>query len=295
MPEALKLPSGAKLEFSASCLVMAIINCTDDSFYAPSRSFGERAVENALRAESEGAAIIDFGAESTRPGASYIDENEELKRLIPVVQAFRKLSRLPISIDTRKASVAEAALDSGADIINDISALCDDPRMVSVCAARNAAVILMHMKGTPRTMQQAPEYDNVLAEVGSFLETAATRAREAGIAPNAIIIDPGIGFGKRLEDNLTIIRRIDYFKQLPFLAEILGRDYPVLVALSRKSFIGTVLASGSKSSDAAADRLYGTLAANVAAVLGGADIIRVHDVQAHVDALKVLSAIRKEH
>jgi len=276
----LKLPSGALLNFSGPALVMAIINCNEDSFYAPSRALGEEAVEKALAAEKEGAAIVDFGAESSRPGSFYINEEEELKRLIPVISAFRKRSSLSVSVDTRKAAVARAAIDAGADMINDISALSDDdPKMAKICAEKGAAVVLIHKKGEPLTMQEAPFYLNIAEEISAFFDDSIKRALSGGISSEKIILDPGIGFGKGLKDNLKIIR---------LLAEICGKDYPILVGLSRKSFIGEI--TGRKTED----RFAGTLAANAAAILAGADIIRVHDVKEHVDLAKVLFSITRE-
>jgi dihydropteroate synthase len=258
---------------------MAIVNCNEDSFYAPSRALGEKAVEKALAAEKEGAAIVDFGAESSRPGASYIGEEEELARLIPVINCFRKRSSLPVSADTRKSSVAAAAIDAGADIINDISALSCDPRMAKVCAEKGAAVVLMHKKGEPLTMQENPSYSNLAEELSVFFKDSARRALEAGIPPEKIILDPGIGFGKSFKDNIRIIR---------LLAEICGKDYPILVGLSRKSFIGEITGRDAEG------RLPGTLAANAAAILAGANIIRVHDVKEHVDLAKVLFSFTRE-
>jgi dihydropteroate synthase len=278
------LPSGAAISFSGPALVMAIINCNEDSFYAPSRALGKKAVEKALAAEKEGAAIVDFGAESSRPGASYISEEEELKRLIPVISSFRKQSSLPVSVDTRKAAVAGAAIDAGADMINDISALADDPQMAKICAEKGAAVALMHKKGEPLTMQENPFYSDVAEEISAFFDAAIKRALSGGISSEKIILDPGIGFGKSLKDNLKIIR---------LLAEICGKDYPILVGLSRKSFIGEIT-SRTGAARTAEDRLAGTLAANAAAILAGADIIRVHDVKEHVDLAKVLFSITRE-
>jgi dihydropteroate synthase len=232
-----------------------------------------------LSAEKEGAAIVDFGAESSRPGSSYISEEEELARLIPVIGTFRKRSSLPVSADTRKAAVAVAAIDAGADIINDISALSDDPRMSKACAEKGAAVVLMHKKGLPLTMQENPAYANLPEEISAFFKDSIKRALAAGILPEKIILDPGIGFGKSLEGNLQIIR---------LLAEICGKDYPILVGLSRKSFIGEITGNGAE------DRLAGTLAANAAAILAGANIIRVHDVKEHVDLSRVLFSINCE-
>jgi len=322
------LPSGAVLDFSGSALVMAIINCTNDSFYAASRALADEAVDRALAAEADGADIIDFGGESSRPGAEYTSEAEELARLLPVITAFRKRSSLAVSVDTRKSAVAAAVLDAGADIINDISALDDDPLMAELCARRRAAVVLMHKRGIPRTMQEAPAYGDVVAEVAAYLAGAAQRAEAAGISREQIIIDPGIGFGKQLEDNLEILRRMDCFTRLATsagrygaaprmggserpaqrgwseggvpppsikidlhsepqagIAETRGNDYPVLIGLSRKVFIGAVTGRGAE------ERLAGTIAANAAAIMGGAAIIRVHDVKEHADLVKMLSAI----
>ena len=273
----MKLPSGASLDFRGPALVMAIVNCNSDSFYAPSRALGDDAVEKALAAGGDGAAIVDFGAESTRPGAEYISAEEELKRLMPVIKAFRKRSRLPVSVDTRKAVVARAVLDAGADIINDISGLGDDPAMPLVCAERGAAVVLMHKKGVPLTMQENPVYENITDELRLWFKSAVERAAGAGISQSKIILDPGIGFGKSHENNLEILK---------YLVEIRGKDYPLLIGLSRKSFIGEI------TGRCEAERLAGTLAANAAAIIGGAEIIRVHDVKEHVDLAKVLFALR---
>ena len=272
----MRLPSGASLDFTGPALVMAIINCNRDSFYAPSRALGEEAVEKALSAEKEGAAIVDFGAESSRPGASYISEEEELERLIPVISSFRKRSSLPVSADTRKSSVAAAAIEAGADIINDISALSDDPKMAGVCSEKGAAVVLMHKKGEPLTMQENPSYSNLKEEINVFFKDSINRALTAGIPHEKIILDPGIGFGKGLNDNLRIIR---------LLAEICGKDYPILVGLSRKSFIREIIGCDIE------DSLAGTLAANALAILAGANIIRVHDVKEHVDLARVLFSL----
>ncbi|MDR2194762.1 MAG: dihydropteroate synthase, partial [Treponema sp.] len=239
-------------------LVMAIINCNNDSFFTHSRAATVKiAVEKALRAEKDGADIIDVGGESTRPGAPYIDEEEELERVIPVIQGIRQWTSIPLSVDTRKATVAVAALEAGANIINDISALEDDPDMGRVCAEYGAVVVLMHKKGSPKIMQHEPFYRNVVAEVVSYLRDAAQRALDAGIVRENIVLDPGIGFGKRLEDNTALIRR---------LATICALGYPVLVGLSRKTFIGELTGKD------VPDRLAGTLAANAVAVIAGADI-----------------------
>jgi dihydropteroate synthase len=261
-------------------LVMAIVNCNGDSFFPQSRApNADAAVEKALRALEDGADIIDIGGESTRPGAAYIDEEEEGRRVLPVIRGVRRRSNAPISVDTRKAAIADAALKAGADIINDISALEDDPNMGKVCAAHGAKVTLMHMKGAPPTMQKEPFYHDVVAEVAAYLQDAAQRALDAGVARENIILDPGIGFGKRLEDNTALIRR---------LATIRALGYPVLVGLSRKSFIGELTGRDVEQ------RLAGSLAANAAAIIAGADIIRVHDVKESVDLARVLNGVVAE-
>ncbi|MDR0877117.1 MAG: dihydropteroate synthase [Treponema sp.] len=274
--EKLFLPGGAVLDLSGAPLVMGIVNCNDDSFFSPSRARNEAAVERALQLVEDGAGIIDFGGESTRPGASYVSAEEELERLIPVIEAFRKRSPVPVSVDTRKAAVARASLAAGADIINDISALEDDPFMAPLCAEKGAAVVLMHKKGTPENMQDKPWYTDAASEVHDYLLQAAARAEHAGIRSSRIILDPGIGFGKRLEDNLHILNR---------LAEICRSGYPVLVGLSRKTFIGEL------TGRPVPERLAGTLGANAYSLLKGAKIFRVHDVKETVDLVKVLYGV----
>ena len=274
--EKIPLANGNSLDLTGPALVMAIVNCNSDSFYPASRGMAREAVDMALVAEEAGASIIDFGGESSRPGSEYIDADEELRRLIPVIEGFRKHSMLPVSVDTRKAAVAHAALDAGADIINDISALNDDEEMAALCAARGCPIVLMHMKGNPKTMQLAPVYGDVIAEVSTFLLSAAKKAEKAGIKSSRIILDPGMGFGKTVKDNLVL---------LAHLAEIKLKGYPLLIGLSRKSFIGEITG---KETD---ERLAGTLAANAAAVMAGADIIRLHDVKEGLDMVKVLYAI----
>ena len=272
------------MDFSGPALLMAIVNCNSDSFYPPSRALGEAAVEKALDAERDGASIVDFGAESSRPGSSGIKCEEEMNLLIPVIKEFRKKSSLPVSVDTRKALVAKAALDAGADIINDISALSDDPDMAHLCAEKNAAVVLMHKKGIPLSMQEHPHYEDLITELETFFINAVSNAQKAGIPEGKIILDPGIGFGKSSSDNAGIIR------QLPRLAKISGKDYPVLIGLSRKNFIGEITGSPGMPRGVD-DRLSGTLAANAAAIIAGADIIRVHDVTEHRDLARVLFAL----
>jgi dihydropteroate synthase len=256
---------------------MAIVNCTSDSFYAGSRNRdAEAALDRALKAAGEGADIIDFGGESTRPGAEYVPPEEELHRVIPVIEAFRRRSPLPVSVDTRKAVVARAALDAGADIINDVSALEDDPTLGPLCARRYAPVVLMHKKGTPREMQDRPRYNDVIEEVTSYFTAAVRRAQGCGIPAGHIILDPGIGFGKRLEDNLAILANLDRLRSI---------GCPLLIGLSRKTFIGEI------TGREAARRLAGTLAAGVFCIMAGVKILRVHDVAETVDLVKVIHAV----
>lgn len=276
MKGTVSLPSGASLDFSGPALVMAIVNCNSDSFFSPSRCGPGDAPELALRCEAEGAAIIDFGGESSRPGAAFIGVEEEIRRVIPAIESFRKQSSLAVSVDTRKAEVARAALDAGADIINDISALEDDPEMGSLCAERGAVVILMHKMGVPETMQDKPYYDNVVSDVRAYLIQAAARARNAGIPEERIILDPGFGFGKRAEDNLDLLAHLE---------ELSGTVYPVLAGLSRKRFIGDICGRSAE------DRLAGTLAANAIALSKGVQILRVHDVKETVDLVKIMFAV----
>ena len=296
----IKLPGGASLDFSGPALVMAIVNCNEDSFYPPSRALRDDAVEKALSAEEEGASIIDFGGESSGPGSAPVGEEEELERVIPVIGAFRKRSPLPVSVDTRKAAVARAAMDMGADIINDISGLDDDPLMAALCAERGAAVVLMHRPpqgALSPAVRETEQAEDIIAEIGLYLAAAAGRAMSAGISREKIIVDPGIGFGKGFGGDLEIIRRMAVFARSSYLAEILGNDYPVLIGLSRKSFIGKITGRGTAAEGAARDaagRLAGTLAANGAAIMGGADIIRVHDVREHVDLARMLFALRPQ-
>jgi len=246
-------------------LVMGILNVTPDSFHAGGRTFNsDAAIKAGLLMIENGADILDIGGESSRPGAAPISADEELRRVLPVVEELRSEASLPLSIDTTKASVAKVALRAGADLINDISAMRADPSMAKTIADAGATVILMHMQGTPQSMQKDPHYDDVVSEVCGFLRQRAEMAKAAGIPSDRIILDPGIGFGKRLEHNLALLRG------LPKLA-LCG--YPVLVGLSRKSFLGQLLDLPAQ------ERLEGTIAANAIAILGGASIIRVHDVK----------------
>jgi dihydropteroate synthase len=224
-----------------------------------------------------GADIIDVGGESTRPGSRPVSDEEELARVTPVLRGLRRELKVPISIDTYKAKVARAALEAGADIVNDISALRFDADMISVIVREQVPVVLMHMQGTPRTMQSEPRYHDVVREVRDFLAARLSEAMAGGVARDAVIIDPGIGFGKTLDHNLALLR------SLPALAAL---GQPLLVGASRKTFIGKILGVDPN------ERLEGSLAAAVAAVLSGANILRVHDVKETVRAARIADALR---
>jgi dihydropteroate synthase len=260
-------------------IVMGILNVTPDSFSDGGRyTDAGSAVAHAASMIEDGAAIIDVGAESTRPGADPVPADVQIDRVIPVIERIRESHPARcISIDTQSAAVAQAALDAGADWVNDISALGGDARMAELVAERKCPVVLMHMQGTPRTMQAAPRYGDVVAEVGRFLEERIARAIEAGVARDHIVIDPGLGFGKSVEHNLELLRRITALVSI-------GR--PVLVGASRKSFIGRTLGR-----DEPADRLPGSLACAAVAVQAGARIIRSHDVRATVDVVRMCGAL----
>jgi len=261
---------------------MGILNLTPDSFWEGSRVSGaEAAARTALDMLRAGATILDIGGESTRPGSAYLPAEEEIARVLPAFRAVRAAAAAEgldpvLSVDTRKAAVARAALEAGADMVNDVSALGDDPDLAGLCARRGAPVILMHKKGIPATMQDAPWYDDCFSEVRDYLLAAAERARAAGIPGDRILLDPGIGFGKRLADNLDLLAR---------LAELRVHGYPVVIGLSRKSFLGVLTGRPVE------ERLAGSIAAACAAYAMGADVFRVHDVRQTVDALKVFGAI----
>lgn len=259
-------------------LIMGILNVTPDSFSDGGRfATVETAVAHALQMVEQGADLIDIGAESTRPGAPLISADEELRRLLPVLEALAGRITVPISIDTWKAPVAEAALKAGAEIINDISGLTFDPALAEVAARHRAGLVLMHTRGTPETMQQDTGYQDLLGGIADFLQTSLQRALAAGCSPEQLVLDPGIGFGKDLAGNLEILRR---------LPELAGLGYPLLLGTSRKRFIGTVL--GREKPD---DRLFGTAATVALAVAHGARILRVHDVQAMRDVALMTHSI----
>jgi dihydropteroate synthase len=258
-------------------LIMGILNVTPDSFSDGGKFQAlETAVEHGLQMVAEGADIIDIGGESTRPGANPVQAVEEIARTVPVIKKLREKTGVLISVDTRKVEVARAALAAGADIINDISALAD-PSMAAVAAETGAGLVLMHMQGTPETMQNNPRYDDVVSNVWNFLEERMNFAVARGVAPEQIVLDPGIGFGKTDEHNLALL------KGIPQLAAA-GR--PVLVGASRKSFIGRI--TGGEPDN----RLAGSLAIAGFAVLRGAHILRVHDVKESCDAARLVDTLR---
>ena len=254
-------------------LIMGILNVTPDSFSDGGRFYSvDRAVEHAVQMVRDGADIIDIGGESTRPGSLSVSVDEEINRVAPVLEELVDKVGAPISIDTYKSEVARMALDLGISMINDVTALQGDKKMVNVVAEHDVPVCLMHMKGNPRDMQLDPRYDNVVEEIKGFLRERAEYALFNDVKKENIIVDPGLGFGKRtgrgVEDNITILRNLSEFKEL---------GYPVLVGASRKTFIGNVC--GKDAQLPVSDRLEGSLAAAVVAVINGADIVRVHDVK----------------
>src|SRR5579862_1587966 len=263
-------------------LVVGVLNVTPDSFSDGGDFLDvDRAVEHARKLAQAGADIIDVGGESTRPGAEPVTVEEELRRVLPVVE---QLSDLVVSVDTTKAIVAEKSLAVGARIVNDISAMQFDSRMVKVVRDAGAGVVLMHMQGTPRTMQREPQYKDVVAEVRSFLAERIEFAEAGGLKKSQIAVDPGIGFGKTTEDNLRLLARLDEFSSL---------GCPLLVGTSRKSFIGKVLAERDERPRAVDERLWGTAATVGWAVARGARILRVHDVAEMSDVVRMTEALQR--
>ena len=265
------------LKHQPHTLIMGILNMTPDSFSDGGQfKYHDQAIDYALEMVKEGANIIDIGGESTRPGAKAVQLEEELMRTIPIIEAIRLKSDCLISIDTYKSKVAKAALDAGADMVNDISGLTFDHNMASLVAKRNVPVIIMHIKGKPGDMQKNPNYDNLIKEIKAFFEVQIAIAKRARIDSGNIILDPGIGFGKRLEDNFEIIRE---------LGQISTMGYPVLLGPSRKSFIGFTLDLPIE------ERIEGTLASITAGVINGARIVRVHDIRATRRTLTITEKI----
>ncbi len=269
---------GRNLLLGRTFLLMGIVNVTPDSFSDGGRFLDPAAaVAHGVRLADEGAHILDVGAESSRPGSDPVSGEEELRRLLPVVEGLRNvLPEVVLSVDTTKAAVASAALDAGADMVNDISGGTFDPPILALCAQRGAPAVLMHMRGRPKTMQNQVAYTDVVAEVEAELHTRTQAAERAGLGPGQIVVDPGLGFSKGPEHNLALIAHMDALVSL---------GYPVLVGASRKSTIGVLTGAP------VADRLPGTLALHTAALLRGASLFRVHDVKEHVQALTCAAAL----
>jgi dihydropteroate synthase len=278
----LQLPlAGRALKTGLPAFIMGILNITPDSFWQESRYSEadlETVVTAALKMQADGADIIDVGGESSRPGADYVSAPEEIARVIPVIREIRKRSAIAISVDTRKKAVMQAALDAGADILNDISALEDDAELGKCAADAKIPVILMHKRGKPATMQEHTEYTNPVAEVERYLRSRIDYALRQGVNRDKIILDPGIGFGKDLAANRALIKKS---------GRLCGGEYPVLMALSRKTCIGEITGRD------VPERLAGTLAANMYAVEHGTSLVRVHDIRETADMLKVLGALRQ--
>lgn len=269
-----------RFTFPRPAMVMGIVNVTPDSFSDGGLFFDPlRAVEHGERLVQEGAEILDIGGESTRPGATPADEAEELRRVLPVISALVGRVNVPLSIDTQKPAVARAALDAGASIVNDIAANRSDTGMWKIVAAAGAGYVAMHMRGTPQTMQAAPAYSDVVAEVSAFFADRLNRLADCGVRGDRVLLDPGIGFGKTLAHTLALLRTLDAFR---------SHARPLLLGVSRKSFIGKLLGAD------VADRLPGALACTLWAAGRGAGIFRTHDVAATVQALRMNEALQTE-
>ena len=267
------------VDLSSRTHIMGVLNVTPDSFSDGGRFLKlDDAVSQGMKMIEEGADIIDVGGESTRPGSDPLSSEEELSRVIPVIESLSAKTDVPVSIDTYKAEVARRVLDAGAQMINDVSALRFDPEMKKVAAEFKVPVVLMHIKGTPKEMQKDPHYDDVIAEIKEYLTESMRMAQEAGIDRKKIIIDPGIGFGKRLQDNLNILKNLKEFSIL---------ECPILIGCSRKSFIGRVLDLPVE------ERLEGSLAALAAAVMNGANMVRVHDVKESKRVVSLIDAVMR--
>jgi dihydropteroate synthase len=277
----LKLPSRT-LVLGKRTLVMGVLNVTPDSFSDGNKFYTEGdAIEHAQHMESAGADLIDLGAESTRPGSEGISAKEELRRLLPVLGGLRRLLKIPISIDTQKADVAEATLDAGAEIINDISGLKNDPRIAMVAACRRVPLILMHMRGEPRTMQKGPFARDVMKDILQGLRRSIAIASKSGVAKSQIILDPGIGFGKSYAQNYEVLQK------LPQLAKL---GFPLLMGTSRKAFLGATLTRDGRPATPEG-RTWGSAATVAASILNGAHIVRVHDVAEMVQVARVTDCV----
>ena len=273
----LRLPSRT-LVLGERTLVMGVLNVTPDSFSDGGLYLdAEEAVARALSMERAGADILDIGGESTRPGSKGISAKEELRRILPVLEKLRGHIKIPISVDTSKAEVAEAAADAGAEILNDVTALRADPRLTEIARRRKLPIILMHMRGEPRSMQKKPFARNVMRDVTTGLRRAVATARRAGISKSQIVLDPGIGFGKSGTQNYQLLQKLPEFARMGF---------PLLVGTSRKGFLGKALGGVPEN-----QRVWGTAATVAASILGGAHIVRVHDVAEMVQVARVADAI----
>ena len=267
------------VDLSKRGMIMGVLNVTPDSFSDGGEFFAtDAAVAGGIEMASEGADIIDIGGESTRPGAEPVSAKEELKRVLPVIEELRAKIDISVSIDTSKSEVASAALDAGASIINDVTAGRGDEKMLPLAAKRKAAIVLMHMQGEPRTMQKDPHYKDVVAEVADFFRQQYACALECGIDPMAIAFDPGIGFGKTLEHNVTLLKNLE---------RLHVHDRPLVVGVSRKSFLGKLVGTSEMS-----DRLAPTIAFTSILRARGGDVVRVHDVKENVAALRVAKAMQ---
>ena len=263
-------------------LLMGVLNVTPDSFSDGGKFLDvQSALRHALEMEKAGAALLDIGGESTRPGSAAVPIDTELGRILPVLEALRGKLKIPVSVDTRKAEVAEAALGAGAELINDVSGLNHDPRIAEVAARHHAPMILMHMRGEPTTMQKGPFARDVMKDVLEGLRASIARARKAGVAKSQIVIDPGIGFGKSFAQNYELLRKLPQFAKL---------GYPLLVGTSRKGFLGATLANEGNPVPVE-ERIWGTAATVTASILGGAHIVRVHDVAEMVQVARVADCL----
>ena len=266
------------VDLSKRGMIMGVLNVTPDSFSDGNEFFEcDSAVEHGMQMESDGADIIDVGGESTRPGAEPVSPEEEIRRVIPVIEKLRTKTKVTISIDTSKSQVASAALDAGAAIINDVTAGRGDDEMFPLAATRKTALVLMHMQGEPRTMQKNPHYDDVVQEVADFFRQQYSRALECGVDPMTLAFDPGIGFGKALEHNLSLLKNLEQLRV---------HDRPLVVGVSRKSFLGKLAGSNEMR-----DRLAPTLALTAVLRARGADVLRVHDVKENVAALRIAERV----
>ena len=268
---------GGKMDFSAGCIVMGVLNVTPDSF-SDGGDFldAQKAVEQGIKMADEGAAVIDIGAESTRPGSKPVSAEEQIKRVIPVIEKLAAKIKIPISIDSKNFEVTKAAIDAGASIINDITALSDE-RAATLAAEKRLPVILMHIQNEPETMQKEPRYEDVVKEVLDYLLERAAAVQKAGIEKAKIFIDPGIGFGKTVEHNLEILRNIDVFVK---------SGYRVLLGTSRKKFIGALTGKQEPK-----ERIFGTAATVAIAATAGVSIVRVHDVRETVEAIRMYESV----